>query len=379
MFDWLKNIFKKKKVAKQDKGLLVNLEELNDLTEQEKERLIPIKDEKVIARLSAISYDLANVMLAQSDVVTDSAVKQVGGKVYRAVVSNGAKTASGKVVNSTTAVTQGGKVGNALSVVAKNQMVVSAFSVTSIIVGQYFLKQINKQLDAISDNVKRITDFLENEYLSKITSLIKQIKKHSEIGAESLFNETDRVVKLTSLADMENNCVQLLDQATISIAKLSLGQVADLKDYQNQVAEIEKWRQYQFALLEILLQTCRLTDLLCGGNANKQQILSSYTQCFQDYQNTLLALNEYHSKAQEKLKIDLQQQTISKGKVAVFLADLLKKEGWKTRKMPLDFVETIKAQTEPPLISETLQDLNLGQDIELILQNGEVYYLPKQA
>ena len=48
MFDWLKNIFKKKKVAKQDKGLLVDLEELNDLTDLPEDKLIPIKDEKVI-------------------------------------------------------------------------------------------------------------------------------------------------------------------------------------------------------------------------------------------------------------------------------------------------------------------------------------------
>ena len=163
MFDWLKNMFKKKKVAKQDKDLVVDLEELNDQDEIDTKKLVPIKDEKLIARLSAISYDLANIILsAESVIATDSVAKQVGEKVYRAVVSNGAKTASSKMVNSTTAITQGSKVGNALSHIAKNQVVVSAFSVTSIIVGQYFLKQINKQLDSISDNVKRINDFLEN-------------------------------------------------------------------------------------------------------------------------------------------------------------------------------------------------------------------------
>ena len=47
--------------------------------------------------------------------------------------------------------------------------------------------------------------------------------------------------------------------------------------------------------------------------------------------------------------------------------------------MPLDFIDTIKAQTEPNKIEAGLQDLNLGQDIELIIKNGEVYYFPKEA
>ena len=64
-----------------------------------------------------------------------------------------------------------------------------AMNVASIVVGQYYMKRIDEKLENISGEVKAISDFLENEYCSKMIVLTKQVKDLAHFQSEIIDDE----------------------------------------------------------------------------------------------------------------------------------------------------------------------------------------------
>lgn len=52
---------------------------------------------------------------------------------------------------------------------------VAAMGVASMVVGQYYMTQINAKLDAISDGISEIQNFQDNEYRSRVFSLVAHV------------------------------------------------------------------------------------------------------------------------------------------------------------------------------------------------------------
>ena len=248
MFGW----FKKKKekeeqadlVPVENTDLVIRFDSLPSAVVVDEKKLVPITDKRVIARVSEIApnfLQIANTSKAVAD--ASEAVKGMG-ELYRAIIPNGAKLMDSKVL-------QGAKRGGfidvnnnlgqanlvkvdvdgALQKVASNQVATSAFNVASMVVGQYYMTQINSELDAISDNVSRISNFQNNEYLSKITATIKQIREISEYQAISLESEELRLEEKRKLNSLKEKCTELLDQANHSINNLMQKKVVDFKEY----------------------------------------------------------------------------------------------------------------------------------------------------
>ena len=53
----------------------------------------------------------------------------------------------------------------------------AAIGVASMVVGQYYMTQINVELGVISDWISQIKDFYDNEYRSRVCSLVAHVKK----------------------------------------------------------------------------------------------------------------------------------------------------------------------------------------------------------
>ena len=54
---------------------------------------------------------------------------------------------------------------------------VAAMGVASMIVGQYYMTQINAELGVISDGILQIQNFQDNEYRSRVFSLVAHVKR----------------------------------------------------------------------------------------------------------------------------------------------------------------------------------------------------------
>lgn len=395
MFGW----FKKKKekeeqtdlVPVENTDLVIRFDCLPSVVVVDEKKLVPITDKRLIARVSEIApnfLQIANTSKAIAD--ASEAVKGMG-ELYRAIIPNGAKLMDSKVL-------QGAKRGGfidvnnnlgqanlvkvdvdgALQKVASNQVATSAFNVASMVVGQYYMTQINGELDAISDNVSRISNFQNNEYLSKITATIKQIREISEYQAISLESEELRLEEKRKLNSLKEKCTELLDQANHTINNLMQKKVIDFKEYAEETAEIEMWRKYQTVLLEVLYQICSLIQVFSLGLEPEEKVFSTFNQCKIESEQICELLVKYHQDNQKGLKINLDKKTISNGKVIEFFAELLHKEEWKERQIPDGVAVTFAEQMKPFEMQKALSMSKYDEDVVLISKDGELYYLPTE-
>lgn len=86
----------------------------------------------------------------------------------------------------------------------------AAMGVASMVVGQYYMTQINDQLEGIFDGISKIADFQDNEYKSKVFALVAEVQKISTFQLETMENDELRNRELTHLKNLEHECAQLL-------------------------------------------------------------------------------------------------------------------------------------------------------------------------
>ena len=87
-----------------------------------------------------------------------------------------------------------------------------------MIVGQYYMTQINAELGEISDGISKISDFQNNEYRSRVFSLVTHVKKITDFQVEILENQELRFSKISQIDSLEEECTRLLGQANLALA-----------------------------------------------------------------------------------------------------------------------------------------------------------------
>lgn len=209
MFFWKKKI---ESIETEDKSLIVgntgdivatDSSTVNEITIQmeqlpiemfpDESSLVEVKDEKVLARIDSLVPGLG-----QAGVATANAVQAAGDTVYRAIIPVGAKLTDSKAMEGAVrGIYHGadGIKGHANLVAVENTGTVvantaaAAMGVASMVVGQYYMTQINAELSKISDGLDKISSFQDNEYKSKVFALVAQVKKISAFQSEILENE----------------------------------------------------------------------------------------------------------------------------------------------------------------------------------------------
>lgn len=117
----------------------------------------------------------------------------------------------------------------------------AAMGVASMVVGQYYMTQINTELGVISDGISQIQDFQDNEYRSRVFSLVAHVKKIADFQAEILENEKLRLSKISQLDSLEEECTQLLGQANLTLAGFAKKNELDYEEYEKALGNAQNW------------------------------------------------------------------------------------------------------------------------------------------
>ncbi len=153
-----------------------------------------------------------------------------GGEVlYRAIIPVGTKLTDSKAMENAVRGIYHGTDGikghaNLVAVEAQKGTAVvanttaAAMGVASMVVGQYYMTQINAELGEISDGISKISDFQDNEYRSRVFSLVAHVKKIADFQVEILENNELRLSKIAQLDSLEEESTQLLGQANLTLA-----------------------------------------------------------------------------------------------------------------------------------------------------------------
>ncbi|NRZ07715.1 hypothetical protein DFR90_000176 [Clostridium beijerinckii] len=231
--------------------------------------------------------------------------------LYRAIIPAGAKLANSREMDGAVrGIYHGaeGVKGHANLLAAKKNanvsrnVAASAMNLASMVVGQYYMNEINEELGEISAGITKISDFQDNEYKSKVFALVAQIQKVAIFQVDILDNDELRLSEIYNLNRWEQECIQLLGQANLTIAGFAKKENLDYEEYEKQLAEAQNWFVYQKTLMEVMIKIAELKHTLHLGSASREQcgaLLPTYSKQVQD---SLNQLSTWHKAQTEKFE-----------------------------------------------------------------------------
>ena len=250
-----------------------------------------------------------------------------------------------------------------------------AMNVGSMVVGQYYMFEINSKLENIDKSINKILDFQDSEYKSKIMSLNSNIKELTKFQSEVLGNNELRKVKINKLESLEETSIQLLGQANIQLDHFK--NADNFKQYQQEIKDADKWHKYQLLLLEILYQIDNLKYVLNLGRVSNEQCFNQYYTYYQMCEEVIGKLNKWHEDAIKKFEIDLDERRRKRQGVEkiIFKLPSLVKEDWGYKKVDKKTVKMISNQSTAIKLTPEYNDL-FNEEVVLVHKDGKVYYLP---
>lgn len=368
--------------------LVIEMEMLPAEVIKDESALVEITDSKVLAHVNNLVPGLAQAGNAANNAA--QAIQANGEVLYRAILPAGAKLSNSRTLEGAVKEMYHGANGikghadwlpveaqKGSAVVANTAAV--AMGVASMVVGQYYMTQINAELGAISDGISEIQNFQDNEYRSRVFSLVTHVKKIADFQTEILENNELRISKINQLDSLEEECTQLLGQANLTLAGFAKKTDLDYEAYEKVVGNAQNWFMYQKSLLDVLYKISDLRYTLHLGAVSREQciaILPTYTKQVQDTQSRLAA---WHEGTTERLKIDtdeVRRKRAGFDGVIHFLPGLFD-EDLNYRSIEKSTANMIRTQASGESTLSIDKSELYSEDVQLIAKDGKIYYLPE--
>ena len=342
-----------------------------------------IKDNKILAQVNSLVPELVQV-----GTTANNAIQANSQVLYQAIIPAGTTlTKSGNMENAFRGMYHGTKgIKGHADLVAVNQQknaiantVSSGIGVTSMIVGQYYMTQINDELDKINNELSKISSFQDNEYKSKILSIIIQIKRISTFESEIIENKQLRDLDIDKLNVLEQTCTELLGQANCTIKEFTQKTDLNYKEYSTELNSIHTWHKYQKTLLKLLYKITELKNILYLGAMSEEQmtvVLNDYIKQTMEVHNTLVS---WHEETMKRLEIDIETSRIKRKGIdgAIHWIPGLFKKDFNFSTISENTKLMIKQQSsEYNLKDRYVKEDIFNKDVKLISKDGKVYYLP---
>ncbi|MDT2643597.1 topoisomerase IV [Enterococcus dongliensis] len=364
----------------------ITLDLISERTLDER-KLYEIKDSNVIARISEVVPALTNTV---AKAVTHKGLKS-GGEVYRVIIPSGATLSKSKELEGAVRgfYSNGKGIAGQANLVKVNPSqlskaskvangVANVMNVSSLVVGQYYMSEVNDKLQTMNKSISGIGDFQQREFKSKIFSLITRVGKISKFSSDILENDELRNRMLHSLDSIEGEVTQLLQQVNITIDDLSThNKQIDFKTYSEKINEFNKLVTYQKVLVSLLEEISKLTYSLNRGAIKAEICYSMFNGYMNQSNDSLAKLKLWHDNQTKYLGIDIDNHRIKK---YGFEGALGKAQGLFNKDLeykPLDenIEEKIISQTFNKRLETAHPDEVLNKDIEIITKEGKLYYL----
>lgn len=368
--------------------LVIEMEMLPVEAIKDENALVEITDSKVLAHVNNLVPGLAQAGNAANNAA--QAVQANGEVLYRAILPAGAKLSNSRTLEGAVKEMYHGANGikghaDWLPVEAKKGTTVvantaaAAMGVVSMVVGQYYMTQINAELGTISDGISEIQNFQDNEYRSRVFSLVTHVKKIADFKTEILENNELRISKINQLDSLEEECTQLLGQANLTLAGFAKKTDLDYESYEEVVGSAQNWFMYQKSLLDVLYKISDLRYTLHLGFVSREQciaILPIYTKQVQDTRSRLAS---WHEETTERLKIDtdeVRRKRAGFDGVIHFLPGLFD-DDFKYRSIEKSTAQMIRTQASVENTVSIDKSELYSKDVQLIAKDGKIYYLPE--
>ena len=378
-------------VSNYNHELAVLIEQLPTTYSIDENSLIEITDSHVLARIDGFVPSLGTTGASIGNVVKSVQAAQ-GETLYRVVLQKGGELVDSRGMMGAKRAMALGPNGirenaNLIGVpqgLDKGAVVANAgaavMGVASMVVGQYYMAQVDNQLSLISDSLSRVIDFLDVQYKSEVASLMESVYNISRFQISSIENEELRSRELDNIQELRKDCQRLLNQTETTIETLTSKTYSSYDEYERKVKEIEKWNQYQAILIKLLYQLNILDFTLHLGIKSKEQCFGSFTLHTTKIETLHTRLVGWHKNQCEVLKIDIDESRRKHTGVLGWFEKPISwiNDDWNYEKVGTQNVRMIKGQTaEIGEITYTSDNL-FEENVEIIARNGKYYYLPSK-
>jgi len=379
----------RKKILKYDNTLknelAIPIIQLPASTELDENSLCEITDSTVISRITTAVPSIAETAIRTAK---SEALKNM--EVYKVILPSGASnTALTKSKNMIGAVrgyahgVQGVKEQanllkqNLANATALSDSVASVMNVGSLVVGQYYMTEINNKLDVMNESIAKIGDFQDKEFKSRILSLITRVGVISQFSVEILESNEQRKIKLVNLDDMNGSATELLSQVNETISSITKNTPKpEYKVYQEKIEELTTLIGYQNVLIAVLEEIGNLTYILGKNNISSDLCYSLYNTFCKQSSYTRALLEEWHMKQIEILSIDLENNRKAKSGIDGLLSTIpaLYDDKYKYTKLEQGLAEKINSQAHSKLKASEMPN-NIYDDVQIIIKDGKYYYM----
>ncbi len=401
------NIFKKKKktaesiensqsltlnaISTPDSALAVVMEEITAVQIRETQ-LVEITDKNVLSRIDAIVPSIGSSLAAATNIAENVAAK--AEPLYRVILKNGGELVDSRTMKGAKRAMTIGSDGirenanlvqvapNGLSK-ANNVAAIgaNAMNVASMVVGQYYMQQVDEKIKQLQAGVEAIADFLEIQYKSQVVALLELVFSITKFQIASLENEELRNRELDKIQQLQMKCLELLNQAEMHSQKCISKENCDYSVYIKITKEVEKWIRFQQILLQLLNQISTLDFALHIGAKTKEQCFDNMLGHLEKANKNRRALIAWHEKQCKVLKIDLVDK---RRKNTGFLALLEKpisviNDNWNYHTVDDAAITLIKGQAQAMEDVSLIEGNPFNKDVEIVCIGNKKYYLPNSS
>lgn len=370
----------------------VRFEYLPALSETEEMTLSEIKDQELLARIINAVPGALQVISNSGAVHQYREAARTAGQLYQVILPQGAVLASsrtmedafrgfyhgaGGIAGHANLVKADSNLGHGL---ARVNVANTVMGIAAMVVSQYYMKNINDQLNKINSELSKISSFQDKEYQSRIYALIAEIQKSSQFQLEIVGNDELRKRELDYLKELEHECAQLLGQASLTLKDFEKKKNLDFSNYEKMVAEAQTWYRHQQVLLPLMVKIAELTYTLNLGRISKENCYSVFLPYKKQAEEALDALEAWH----RRTGIDLQiypdaNRRRRKGIEGFFMGiPAMFNDDLRYKSVSERTIFMISSQSGGQQTTEQKDGADLfREDVRLIAKDGKLYYLPE--
>lgn len=338
-----------------------------------------ILDQNVVAKLDS----LVPQIVQNFNNPLKNLVKE--GNIYQVIIPNGAKLYDSKELQG--AFRGGYNINNKLAGQANlipvdvntiSNTVAEVMNISSMVVGQYYMAQIDTKMAEMQEGIDKIYDFQQTEFKARIIALIGKVGNISKFNIEIIENDELRKRSLDDLNRYRDDAVELLQQVNLTIENIvSKGHNSEFNKYQESIDDLDRLIRFQQYLLSILEEIGRLIYLLNKGTVSSDHCYSLYNIYIEQSTDARNLLNQWHDESIKTFALDLDNKRYAKQGWEGLLFEIpgMIINDWKYNEIPDSVITQIYKQLDNSLeIKNTTENL-LEKETKIISKDGKYYYL----
>ncbi|MFS7421294.1 hypothetical protein AB6878_08860 [Carnobacterium maltaromaticum] len=155
--------------------------------------------------------------------------------------------------------------------------VASVMNIASILVGQYYMSEINSRLKIVENEIKSVSSFQKSEFESRVITSITYVVEMLRYSDEIVKSDEVRIGKLNTTESLKREMAQLTEQLLLQIKEdLVTLNKKKIKEYEDKSKNLDRQIKLLMGLVISLQELSNIELLLGKGKRSKELVFSLY-------------------------------------------------------------------------------------------------------